>query len=155
MTSAARSVHKHSARRCAEVDCSQWTWCVLGDCVDAGYPQRRRLVASEQPCRAFYIEHDRVTTGAGGVNADGLYVAQRAEDVGFEQVRMSVKGRVSVHAGLAQTMTHSESSVLPPRSLRPSFGLPESCQHLKLYSLVTRHAHAPVGSPRDQNWARA
>jgi hypothetical protein len=117
-------------------------WCVLRDCIDAGYPKRHRLVASEQPCGAFYVEHDCVTTGAGGMNADGFYVAQRAEDMGLKEVGMTEKG-LSERACRDSTekMTHSESSVLPPRSLRPNFGL-------------RQYQQLEITQPRDAAWTR-
>ena len=52
------------------------------------------------------------------------------------------------------TTAHSESSTLPPFSLRPSFGLPSRSTNLKLHSLVTR-GYTPVCPPRNQNWERA
>jgi hypothetical protein len=84
VTPAARSVHKYRSRGRAEVGCSKGSRRVFRNGVDAGYAQRGRLVASEQPRGAFDIEYDRVTTSAGRVYADSLDIAQRAEDMGFE-----------------------------------------------------------------------
>jgi hypothetical protein len=76
VTPAARSVHKYGSQRRAEVRCSQWARRVFRNGFDAGYAQRGRLVASEQPRCPFNIEHNCVTASAGHVNADGFYVAQ-------------------------------------------------------------------------------
>ena len=84
VTPAAGSVHKYRSQRCAKVRCSQWARRVFRNGFDAGYAQRGRLVASEQPRGPFDVEHNCVTTSAGSVNADCFYVAQRAQDVGFE-----------------------------------------------------------------------
>lgn len=160
MTSPAGSVHKRGAGERAEVSRPQWTWCILRDCVDARHPKCRRLVAPEHPCRALGVEHNRVTTSARGVNTDSLDVAQRPEYVWFEKIRMTVKKKLKWGGGdecigkVIRKVTHSESSVLPPRSLRPNFGLSQH-QDLKLHSLVTWRGHAPVGPPCDQNWVRA
>jgi hypothetical protein len=92
MTSSAGGVHEHSAQGCAEVLRSQRTGCILRDHVDSGNAKRRRLISSEKPCRSVNVEDYRMTTGTRRVNADGLYVTQRAEDVRFEQVRMTGNG---------------------------------------------------------------
>ena len=84
VTPAARGVHKYSSQRRAEVRRSQWARRVFRNGFDAGYAQRSRLVASEQPRGALNVEHDRVTASAGRVNADSFHVAQRAQDVWLE-----------------------------------------------------------------------
>ena len=87
----AGSVHEHGARGRAEVCGPQRAGCILRDRIDAGHAKRRRLVASEHPCCTVDVEDNRMTTGTRGVNADGLYIAERPEDVRFEKVRMAGK----------------------------------------------------------------
>lgn len=76
VTPAARSIHKYRSGGCAEVSCSQRARRVFRNRVEVGYAQCGRLVTSEQPRGAFDVEHDRVTTSAGRVYADGFHVAQ-------------------------------------------------------------------------------
>lgn len=76
MTPAARSVHKYRSGGRAEVSCSQRARRVFRNRVDVGYAQCGRLVTSEEPRGALDVEHDRVTTSAGRMYADGFHVAQ-------------------------------------------------------------------------------
>ena len=89
MTSPTGSAHEHSARGCTKISRTQRTGCILRNHIDTGNAKRRKLIATEEPCRTLDVEDNRMATGARGVNADSLYIAQRAEDVGFEQVRMA------------------------------------------------------------------
>ena len=64
MTSSTGSAHEDSAQGCTKVSRAQRTWCILGDRIDARIAKRRKLIATEEPCRTLDVEDNRMTAGA-------------------------------------------------------------------------------------------
>ena len=90
-----RCVYELGSSRRPEVGRLQTYGRVLRDILDVDHAEARRTIAPKQPRLAVDIDSDEVAASARRVKRRDFDVEQRAEDVGFEEVGVSVQ-RISV-----------------------------------------------------------